>query len=144
MRRAFTILFAVGLAIGACGSETVEAVSVSGTEVCTEVDTQGDELSRYRCVETLDDARVSGTAIVTLTMLDESVSPIVDAGEFMLENDGGSWSGEWSGVIEEDGLHTIDGVLLGSGGYDGLQYRARWVFTTTSDGEVTGTIEPSP
>lgn len=141
MLRFITAMFALALAIGACGDDEVEPISVSGTEVCVEIAPEGDELNRYECLETLDDERVSGTSTATVTLVDTSVSPVVDEGGFTLVNDGGSWRGDWSGVIEEDGTHVVEGVMVGSGGYDGLQYRARWVFTTLGDVEVSGTIE---
>ncbi len=140
MLRLTAVAFALALPIAACSDE-VEPVSVSGTESCREVAPAGDELNRYMCLETLDDERVSGTSTVTVTVVDYSVSPVVDEGTFTLVNDGGTWSGDWSGLIEDDGTHLIDGVMVGSGGYDGLVYRARWVFTSQSNIEATGTIE---
>ncbi|NNE96314.1 MAG: hypothetical protein HKN24_09830 [Acidimicrobiales bacterium] len=143
MRRTFTMLIALALAIGACGSGADDSVTVSGTEVCLAVAAQGDERARYECVDTLDDERVSGNAIVTVTMIDSSATPVAEAGEFSLENDGGSWSGDWSGVIEEDGRRVAEGIMLGSGAYEGLQFRGRWVSMSTADIEVSGTIEPA-
>lgn len=143
MLRSITVFLVLGLAIGACSDDEVEPVSVSGTEECVQVAPEGNELVRYECLETLDDQRVSGTSTVTVTLVDDSVSPVVDEGGFTLGNDGGSWSGDWSGTIEEDGTHVTEGVMAGSGGYDGLQYRARWAFTTLGDVEVSGTIESS-
>jgi hypothetical protein len=52
--------------------------------------------------------------------------------------------GEWVGVIENDGLHIIEGVIAGSGDYEGLVYRATWDFYELVDVTVTGTIEPAP
>lgn len=65
-------------------------------------------------------------------------------GGLTIVNDGGSWSGDWSGVIEDDGTHVAEGVLIGSDEYDGRQYRVRYVFTTLSNVEVSGTIESAP
>jgi hypothetical protein len=143
MRRSITAVFVLALTIGACGDET-ESVSVSGIAPCVEVAPEGEELNRYECVETVDDDRVSGTSTVTVTALDDSVSPIEIEGTETLINDGGSWSGDWSGVIEDDGTHVAEGVLIGSGEYDRQQYRVRYVFTTLSNIEVSGTIESAP
>ena len=143
MLRMITVMSVLALTIVACSNE-VEPVSVSGTEQCVDVAPAGAELSRYECTETLDDERVSGLSTVVVTALDEQVSPVAVEGGFTLANDGGSWSGDWTGVIEDDGTHVFEGVMAGSGGYDGLQYRARWIATNLRDGEVTGTIESSP
>jgi hypothetical protein len=143
MSRSFTVVCVLALLLGGCAGEA-ESVAVSGVAPCVEVAPEEDELNRYECVETLDDERVSGISTVTNDAMDDSVSPIVMEGRETLVNDGGSWSGDWSGVIEDNGTHVVDAVLAGSGGYEGLQYRARYVFVTLSDVEVTGTIEPAP
>jgi hypothetical protein len=140
MRWPITALSVLALGIGACGDDT-ESISVSGVAPCVEVAAQNDELNRYECVETLDDERVSGVSTATVDTLDDSVSPIEVEGDLTIVNDRGSWSGDWSGVIEDDGTHVLEGVLIGSGEYDGLRYRVRYVFTTLTDVEVSGTIE---
>lgn len=117
-----------------------EPVAVSGTELCTEVDRVGDELNRYECVEDLDDGRVSGDAVVTVAEVDGSSSPTEMTGTLVIENDGGRWAGEWTGIIEGSGLHVVDGVLVGSGDYEGLQFTGRWEFVDWP-ATVTGTIE---
>jgi hypothetical protein len=122
-------------------SDQAEPVSVSGTAPCTEIAPEGEELNRYECMEALDDDRVSGQSTVTVTSLDQAASPIGMEGTYTLTNDGGTWTGDWSGVIEDDGTHIVEGVMAGSGGYDGLQYVARWVFVDLSNVDASGTIE---
>ncbi len=143
MRRPVTAMFVLGLTIAACGDEAA-SVSVAGRGACIEVAPQGEEWNRYECVETLDDERVSGTSTVIVAEVDDSVSPVAMEGSATVSNDGGSWSGDWSGVIEDDDTHVAEGIMIGSGDYDGLRYRVRWVFTTLSDVEASGTIEPAP
>ena len=143
MGRSITVVFVLALTFGACGSEG-ESVAVSGSASCIEIASEGEERNRYECVETIDDQRVSGTSTVIVTEVDSSVSPAAMEGSATVTNDGGSWSGDWSGVIEDDGTHVAEGVLAGSGDYDGLQYRVRWVFATLSDVEASGTVEPVP
>ena len=120
--------------------QAATAVAVSGTELCTTVAPVGDELDRYECVEDFDDERVSGDAIVTVTELERSVTPWEMTGTIEIENDGGRWVGDWTGSIESGGLHTVDGVLDGSGAYDGLRFTAQWKWVDWP-GTVTGTIE---
>jgi hypothetical protein len=127
--------------VGCSGGQ--EPVAVSGTERCTPASPSGDELERYECIEELDDARVSGEAVVSLHELDPpSVSPRSMVGAIVIENEGGSWTGDWTGVIEGGGLHVVNGVLVGSGDYEGLQFSGRWEWVDWP-GTVTGTIEPT-
>jgi hypothetical protein len=108
-----------------------------------EVDPIGDERNRYECQESFDDERVSGTSRVTVTMFDPSATPTAMAGGISLENEGGIWVGEWTGVIEVDRLHVIRGVMQGFGGYEGLVFRATWEYYDWP-AIATGTIEPAP
>ena len=78
------------------------------------------------------------------TIVDYSVSPTAIAGTWRLENDGGVWDGDWTGVIESDGLHSIEGAMAGSRGYDGLVYRATWEYYNDGDITAGGVIEPAP
>jgi lysophospholipase L1-like esterase len=123
-------------------SEEPGAVAVAGTGWAIEVPTVGDESSRYEGEDSMDDERVSGSVVVTVTLVDREVSPPEVTGEFRLENEGGAWEGDWAGVIEDNGLHDIDGVFFGSGDYEGLVYQVRWEYYDLIDITVTGTIEP--
>jgi hypothetical protein len=42
-------------------------------------------------------------------------------GTFYLENDGGTWTGTWTGVKEPNGATYVKGVGHGHGGYQGLK-----------------------
>ena len=143
--RCLTVLIVASLAaalLASCSSEDIESVAVSGTAPCVKIEPVGAESSRYECEESLDDERVSGTSLVGVTKVDFSVTPTDLAGTFWLENDGGSWEGDWTGVIEPDGLHIIEGTMVGSGGYKGLVYRATWEYYDWP-ATVSGTIEPA-
>ena len=65
------------------------------------------------------------------------------AGTMVITNDGGAWDGTWTGWIEADNFHVLEGELLGSGDYEGLVYRATWEYYDWP-AEVTGVIEPLP
>jgi hypothetical protein len=108
-----------------------------------EIEPVGEESSRYECDEAISDERVSGTSVVGVTKVDRSTTPMDIAGTFWLENVGGAWEGDWTGVIEDDVLHIIDGVMTGSGDYEGLVYRAKWEYYDWP-ATVIGTIEPAP
>jgi hypothetical protein len=113
-------------------------VAVTGTETCSPLPDKGG-FSWYRCIDTTSDARVNGTARV-------SVLPPVDfdamEGTVELTNDGGTWHGPWKtggrGVGDD---RVTDDVLEGTGDYVGLQYRARWESIGLGEYSVTGTIE---
>ncbi len=63
------------------------------------------------------------------------------AGTAAIENEYGAWSGDWTGTIDDTGLHVANGVLEGSGQYDGQQFTATWEWVDWP-ATVTGTIEP--
>ena len=130
------------LLTGAFGcSSAGESVTVSGIEMCTEVAPVGDERNRYECVEDLDDERVSGQSIVTVNEFDAEASPNAMVGTMAIENEDGAWAGDWAGTIDDTGLHVANGVLEGSGAYDGQQFTATWEWVDWP-ATVTGTIEP--
>ena len=141
--RSVVLVWVLALTMSGCGDSQPEPVSVAGYAPCLEVEAVGEEKNRYECDESLDDPRVSGTSVVTVTDVDSEASPVEMRGRFALENGGGAWDGEWVGVIEDDGLHIIEGVIAGSGDYEGLVYRATWGFYELVDVTVTGTIEPA-
>lgn len=67
-------------------------------------------------------------------------------GTFYMENDGGTWTGTWTGVKELNGYTYVTGVGHGHGGYEGLKLKismARESPDITDPTEVTGfIIEP--
>ena len=143
-RSLLALVWVLALAVSGCGDSQPEPVSVSGYAPCVEVEAVGEERNRYECDESLDDPRVSGPSVVTVTIVDFDASPIEMRGRWTLDNGRGAWDGEWTGVIEDDGLHTIEGVFVGSGEYEGLVYRARWDFYELVEVTASGTIEPAP
>lgn len=119
------------------GSEVLP-VAVTGTETCSPLPDKGG-FSWYRCIDTTSDARVNGTARV-------SVVPPVDfeamEGTIELTNDGGTWHGPWkTGWRGVGGDRVTDAALEGTGDYVGVQYRARWEELSVGEYSVTGTIE---
>ena len=80
------------------------------------------------CTDTTDDPRVSGTHTATWSMdvwgaLDEGAGAGVQWGTVRLENAGGAWEGQLSGVASLPGRGDIITIWYrGTGGYDGLAY----------------------
>jgi hypothetical protein len=111
-----------------------EPVEVTGISVC----------SNFRCTDTMSDPRVSGDGIIDLEKWDRTTGELVGMHE--LANDGGSWVGPFTGVDDDATEAWAEAVLIGSGGYDGLQYRYRIEFgpSETSEHLMTGTIEAAP
>ncbi len=71
-------------------------------------------------IDTTTDVRLTGMDYVVVNGI---MNPVTESGPawgtFEVVNAGGSWSGQWVGR-EENGAFTINGLLHGSGGYDGL------------------------
>lgn len=76
--------------------------------------------------DTTTDPRLTGTDYVVVNLIIDPVTGSGPAwGTFQIVNDRGSWSGHWVGSAE-NGNFTINGLLHGSGDYDGLV--ANWSF----------------
>lgn len=83
--------------------------------------------------DTTTDIRVTGTAYVVVNGIMDPVTSSGPAwGTFEIVNDRGSWSGNWVGS-QENGIFTINGLLHGSGDYDGLV--ANWGYGPNVDPE---------
>jgi hypothetical protein len=142
MRCLLSAVLMLAAVVAGCGGDDldVQPVDVTGTEVCTRM---ADDVltASYECVDETSDERVSGAADVTVVL--RQASPPTDMfGTFELRNDGGSWFGDWNGVITADDHHIAEGVLKGTGDYEGLEYKVRW----EGDSDpltITGTIRPS-
>jgi hypothetical protein len=65
---------------------------------------------------------------------------LVQWGSSRLENDGGAWAGEGSGVYSSDRGDTIAFWYTGTGGYAGLSYFELW--TGRDPWEIQGQIFP--
>jgi len=80
------------------------------------------------CADTTDDPRVSGTHNATWSMdvwgaLDQGAGEGVQWGTIRLENAGGAWEGQLSGVASLPGRGDIIVIWYrGTGGYAGLSY----------------------
>ncbi len=143
-----TVLTVLALAVAAgvwwfglrdSGSD-ITPVTVEGTSTCTETSDSALRSSGV-CTDTMSDPRVSGTAIATARI--DTAPPTAMDGTYELTNDNGTWVGDWSGEITADGNHIIDGLYIGSGDYEGLQYRQH-VEGVNFPWTITGTIEASP
>jgi hypothetical protein len=125
------------------------ATVVSGTEACdvkegssmTDPDgTVRDRGSVLTCTDTLNDPRVSGTAVLTWNYdLWGSGMQIahVQWGTGRIENAGGAWDGTYTGSFS-----TASGDILlfwyeGTGGYDGLAYGMWAVIPIVEGGSFT-------
>jgi len=82
--------------------------------------------------DTTSDPRLTGKDFVVINGV--IVDPVAGNGTFYgtfnIINDGGSWTGQWTGKME-NGSFTIDGLLKGSGGYDKLV--ANWHYSPITD-----------
>ena len=137
----FCLLALVAVAAAGCDDD-VETVEVVGTVTCTLVEFRSELHEVLRCEGETSDPRVSGTVEVE-AFLEQRPPGTEMSGSFVLTNDGGTWRGDWTGEIDSDSFHIVDGVLLGEGDYDGLQYDTHWE-GTIYPWDVTGTIEPVP
>ncbi len=81
--------------------------------------------------DTTTDSRLNGTDFVVINGM---MDPVTNSGEawgtFEVVNDQGSWSGHWVGRVD-NGNWFIDGLLHGSGAYDGLL--ANWSYRPNPD-----------
>ncbi|MFO7663128.1 MAG: hypothetical protein R6X18_11110 [Chloroflexota bacterium] len=75
--------------------------------------------------EEATDPRVSGINTILVNMNIHPVSgggvQIQFWGTYVLENEGGSWSGTFQGLVAADGIVTYDAHGEGSGSYQGLK-----------------------
>ena len=139
-RRVVAPVLALSLVIASCSEANAGPVTVTGTEECVPT-SEEDGVEWYECQETTSDERTSGTAMVSVRM--EQAPPTPMEGTFALTNDNGAWDGDWIGEITPEGNHIMEAVLIGSGDYEGLQYRVRWE-GVSEPLTITGTIEPVP
>ena len=127
-------------------------VEVSGTETCRMVD-NGQYLNPVKriaridvCTDTMSDPRVSGDVTRQLSVETFQPGDYLPAlaqrlwGTATLETDEGSWSGAFTWFANGD---VVAGIweALGSGGYDGLLYKAE-LGGTLDDPTVSGMITP--
>ncbi len=140
IRRTLILVIGTALLVASCASAEVEPVAVTGTEVCTPTGDEGD-VQWYECQDTTSDERVSGALVVSVHLEHDPPTPM--DGTIALTNDGGSWEGDWVGEITSGSNHIMEAVLIGTGGYEGLQYRVRWE-GVTEPLTIIGIIEPAP
>lgn len=124
------------------------AVATTGSSTCTtpepgtETIVNGLEQKRDSvviCTVTQSDPRVSGTQTVDFNYDEQADGTWTYWGTIGLVNDGGSWTGVWTGFGPDDQRATATNYLKGEGGYAGLQYRGTADIVT---GVMSGTIEP--
>lgn len=120
------------------------SVAVTGTNTCGVLIEGPDSLTRT-CDVVASDLRLTGTAVVTTPLPIVNLDAIPET--FVLSNDGGTWEGHVIGTVNEDGTGTIDGVLLGTGDHEGLQYRLHGEGVAGDTGAtvaVSGILESIP
>ena len=123
--RPIWLLVALLLVVTACSDSAADPVEVTGTEVCRQINVFGFTGIGYMCEDETSDPRVSGVAIATVVVM-ENEPPTAMSGIFELENDGGTWIGDWTGEITQSQVHILDAVLVGTGEYEGLEYEVHW------------------
>ena len=150
----FTTAVSIGaLAIlaGCAGGGTSEAsgvVAVVGSQECTSswsADTRYHEV--YRCVDSMSDARVSGTEVVKLRYGAEA-SAAAFSGPATLSNHKGRWRGTGRGayvLTDPSGANRNYGRVefRGEGAFKGLRYVQLFAGNDQTL-ELTGWIEPAP
>ena len=137
--RSIRLAVVLMMVVTACSDGAAVPVEVTGSEVCTQIASDG--LTRsYECVDQTSDPRVSRTANVTGLL--EHTPPTPMSGTIELVNEGGTWIGDWSGEITSARNHIFDAVLVGTGEYEGLEYEVRWE-GMDYPWTITGTIRGS-
>ena len=107
-------------------------VDVTGTAVCVDKPPTGE------CVVEASDERVEGTEF-QLYVYDEAAG--TSRGLLILENEGGSWFGTFTSVIE-DTRAVSQFEYVGSGGYQGLVYTFESIYDfATRTATRTGRIQ---
>lgn len=124
------------------GDSEPAAVAVTGTETCVFEGPAAGGAIEFRCEETASDPRAAGEGIVILTF-DQGSGAM--SGTFEIVNDDGTWTGPFSGFDNATDQY-VDAQMVGTGEYEGLQYRMHVEFAEEEGGiaDVTGTIEPVP
>ena len=126
---------------------------VTGTGTCPTADlgnatSDADGVTHYRggtfrCTVTTDDPRVSGTETAPWNAdlwgtLDNGA--LVQWGASRLENDGGAWQGQFTGVASPDRGDIIAIWYKGTGDYAGLSYFELW--TGSDPWDIQGQVFP--
>jgi hypothetical protein len=144
MRRLVLLSAILLVLLAACGSG-IEPVEVTGsTGIQMESGSAFTEEGRtYRGEWTdITDERLKGeeVAVVFCEMVSEEENSAECEGTQEVVNDGGAWEGNFTGT-SIDGLHEIDGTLIGTGDYEGLQFSYH-LEGVEFPWDITGTIEP--
>lgn len=71
-------------------------------------------------------------------------APTKTWGTITLTGPQGTWTGSFAGLIEKYGNQRLAAVLLGSGAYQGLEYRFTAMSSTGARFDTAGAIEPVP
>jgi len=145
------------LLAAACGGNDDEVVEVTGTTTCVDVVDgvgTGEGMSFrdavYECTMDVTDGRLVGVT-ETVNSCDFSEDGEATLGEChgksVITNDDGTWEGTFTGTTtwsatEQDHVHHMDLVFIGTGEYEGLR------FVAEMDGvdypwDVTGHVEPT-
>lgn len=152
-------------------SPSPPAAQVRGTEVSTQTRDSacsGDPLplsglecsimrgGTYHVFDDTDDPRTTGAG-EAVVHCDFTESATADGGWSVvgtcwgtrtIANDGGSWAGTFTGTTTWSSdapahVHNLDAVLLGAGGYEGLQYVEHVVAGADGPWPVVGEVQPA-
>ncbi|MDA8201776.1 MAG: hypothetical protein M0Z49_03270 [Chloroflexi bacterium] len=135
------------------GAQPASEATVTGTETCNSgslqpggSETTVDGVTQTRlvessCTEYMADPRLSGDSTRTVNGDTQPDGSGTWWGTSEMTNAGGSWTGVWSATSDATGRWTITWLNVGSGGYEGLQYRATLTGTGNAN-QVTGTVGP--
>lgn len=125
------------------GSRAHSRVAVVGSQECT--NTSGEV---FRCVNSMSDARVSGTEVVKLRVAftGADASAAAFSGPATLRNDKGTWRGTSRGAVvltdpSGENRNYARTEFRGEGAFAGLRY-VEMVAGNDQTLEVTGWIEP--
>ena len=138
------LLIGATILVAACGADTgpidvtapigVTATAVTATAVCVDKPPAGE------CVVEASDERVEGTEF---QLFDWDREAGTSRGLLTLENEGGSWFGTFTSVVED--TRTVSRFeYVGLGGYQGLVYTFESIFDfATGTATRTGQIQQS-
>lgn len=93
------------------------------------------------CIDTGNDARISGDVLITVNYNFQFTDPPVMVygpmwGEARISNDGGYWQGRWVGERTElEGYSYIQVVMRGYEDYEGLQARVTYIRESPYSGD---------
>lgn len=97
------------------------------------------------CAGPASDPRLTGAMTVTVDIDERSDESADMRGTATIQSVAGGWTGDWTGSVAAGyTTHRMEGVLIGSGAFAGLEFRFTQIGLDTAGYVMTGTISPAP